>query len=28
VEALDGRFTVEDRGDGGSRVHGWLPLSR
>jgi signal transduction histidine kinase len=28
VEALDGRFTVEERRDGGSRVHGWLPLSR
>lgn len=28
VEALDGRLTVDDRPDGGSRVHGWLPLSR
>ena len=28
IEALDGRLTVEDGEDGGSRVHGWLPLSR
>ena len=28
IEALDGRVSVEDRQDGGSRVHGWLPLSR
>lgn len=28
VEALDGRLDVEDRQDGASRVHGWLPLSR
>ena len=28
VEALDGRLSVDDRPDGGSRVHGWLPLSR
>jgi signal transduction histidine kinase len=27
IEALDGRLTVEEE-DGGSRVHGWLPLSR
>jgi signal transduction histidine kinase len=28
IEALDGRITVEHLEDGGSRVHGWLPLSR
>jgi signal transduction histidine kinase len=28
IEALDGRVSVDDRPDGGSRVHGWLPLSR
>ncbi len=28
IEALDGRVGVDDRHDGGSRVHGWLPLSR
>ena len=28
IEALDGRVSVDDRQDGGSRVHGWLPLSR
>jgi signal transduction histidine kinase len=28
VEALDGRVAVDDRTDGGSRVHGWLPRSR
>jgi signal transduction histidine kinase len=28
IEALDGRLTVDDRPDGGARVHGWLPLSR
>lgn len=28
IEALDGRLSVDDWGDGGSRVHGWLPLSR
>jgi signal transduction histidine kinase len=27
IEALDGRVSVDDRQDGGSRVHGWLPLS-
>jgi signal transduction histidine kinase len=27
IEALDGRVSVEDLQDGGSRVHGWLPLS-
>jgi signal transduction histidine kinase len=27
VEALDGRLTVENA-DPGSRIHGWLPLSR
>jgi signal transduction histidine kinase len=27
IEALDGRVAIEDRTDGGSRVHGWLPLS-
>lgn len=26
IEALDGSLTVEDQQDGGSRVHGWLPL--
>ena len=28
IEALDGRVIVEDLPEGGSRVHGWLPLSR
>ena len=28
IEALDGRLSVEDGQDGGSRVHGWLPSSR
>jgi signal transduction histidine kinase len=28
IEALDGRVSFDDRPDGGSRVHGWLPLSR
>jgi len=28
IEALDGRVSVDDWPDGGSRVHGWLPLSR
>jgi len=28
IEALDGRLSVDDGHDGGSRVHGWLPLSR
>jgi signal transduction histidine kinase len=28
IEALDGRVTVDDQHDGGSRVQGWLPLSR
>jgi signal transduction histidine kinase len=28
IEAVDGRVSVDDRQDGGSRVHGWLPLSR
>ncbi len=28
VEALDGRLGIDDRTDGGSRIHGWLPLSR
>jgi signal transduction histidine kinase len=28
IEALDGRVSVDDQPDGGSRVHGWLPLSR
>jgi hypothetical protein len=28
IEALDGRVTVERLADDGSRVHGWLPLSR
>jgi signal transduction histidine kinase len=28
IEALDGRVSVDERPDGGSRVHGWLPLSR
>ena len=28
IEALDGRVSVDNRQDGGSRVHGWLPLSR
>lgn len=28
IEALDGRVSVDNRQDGGSRVHGWLPFSR
>jgi signal transduction histidine kinase len=28
IEALDGRISVDDRQDGGSHVHGWLPLLR
>jgi signal transduction histidine kinase len=28
IEALDGRVSVDARQDGGSRVHGWLPLPR
>jgi signal transduction histidine kinase len=28
VEALDGGVEVNDRTDGGSRVHGWIPWSR
>ena len=28
IEALDGRVSVDEGQDGGSRVHGWLPLSR
>lgn len=28
IEALDGRVSVSEEHDGGSRVHGWLPLSR
>jgi signal transduction histidine kinase len=28
IEALDGRVSVDERPDGGSHVHGWLPLSR
>jgi len=28
VEALDGRLSVDEGQDVGSRVHGWLPLSR
>lgn len=27
IEALDGRVSVDDTQDGGSRVQGWLPLS-
>ena len=27
IEALDGRVSVDERQDGGSRVQGWLPLS-
>jgi signal transduction histidine kinase len=27
IEALDGRVSVDDGHEGGSRVHGWLPLS-
>ena len=26
IEALDGHVSVDDRQDGGSHVHGWLPL--
>jgi signal transduction histidine kinase len=28
IEALDGRLSVDEGQDLGSRVHGWLPLSR
>jgi signal transduction histidine kinase len=28
IEALDGRVSVDDGHDGGSRIYGWLPLSR
>jgi signal transduction histidine kinase len=28
IEALDGRVSVDERPDGSSRIHGWLPLSR
>jgi signal transduction histidine kinase len=28
IEALDGRVRVDDGQVGGSRIHGWLPLSR
>jgi signal transduction histidine kinase len=28
IEALAGRLSADDAQDGGSRVHGWLPLSR
>jgi signal transduction histidine kinase len=28
IEALDGRVRLDEGHDGGSRVHGWLPLSR
>ena len=28
IEAFDGRVSVDDRPDGGARVHGWMPLSR
>lgn len=28
IEALDGGLSVDEGQDGGSRVHGWLPLSR
>lgn len=28
IEALDGRLSVDNALDGGSRVHGWLPSSR
>lgn len=28
IEALDGRFSVDDGQDGGSRIQGWLPLPR
>jgi signal transduction histidine kinase len=28
IEALDGRVSVDEGPDGGSRVHGWLPLPR
>lgn len=28
IEALDGRFSVDDGDDGRSRIHGWLPSSR
>ena len=28
IEAIDGRVSVDNRQDGGSRVHGWLPLPR
>jgi signal transduction histidine kinase len=28
IEALGGRLGLDDAHDGGSRLHGWLPLSR
>jgi signal transduction histidine kinase len=28
IEALDGRFNVDEGQAGGSRLHGWLPFSR
>jgi signal transduction histidine kinase len=28
IEALDGRASIENRGDGGARIQGWLPLPR
>ncbi|MBA3709793.1 MAG: hypothetical protein H0W83_13350 [Planctomycetes bacterium] len=28
IEALDGHVSVDDMHEGGSRIHGWLPLSR
>ena len=28
IEALDGHVGVDDRTDGGSQIHGWLPWSR
>jgi signal transduction histidine kinase len=28
IEALDGRVSVDEGQNGGSRVHGWLPFSR
>jgi signal transduction histidine kinase len=28
IEALDGRVSVDDGDDGGSRIYGWLPLPR
>jgi signal transduction histidine kinase len=28
IEALDGRLGIDERSDGGLRLHGWLPRSR